>query len=51
MNNIRDDVVEAVRQLKLQPGKNILVDGSSVLIHVLAQIPTGVVFMRYRRAA
>ncbi len=86
---IRDNVVEAVRQLKQQPGKNILVDGSSVLIHVLAQIdlvdeyslhvyplvlgggkrlypegkrlnltlveasplPTGVVFMRYRRAA
>jgi dihydrofolate reductase len=84
---IRDNVVEAVRQLKQQPGKNILVDGSSVLIHVLAQndlvdeyslhvyplalgggkrlypegkrlnlklveaspLPTGVVFMRYRR--
>ena len=28
---IRDNVVEAVRQLKQQPGKNILVDGSSVL--------------------
>jgi dihydrofolate reductase len=84
---IRDNVVEAVRQLKQQSGKNILVDGSSVLIHVLAQndlvdeyslhvyplvlgggkrlypegkrlnlklveaspLPTGVVFMRYRR--
>lgn len=84
---IRDNVVESVRQLKQQPGKNILVDGSSVLIHVLAQndlvdeyslhvyplvlgggkrlypegkrlnlklmeaspLPTGVVFMRYRR--
>ena len=34
---IRDNVVEAVRQLKQQPGKNILVDGSSVLIHELAQ--------------
>lgn len=34
---IRDNVVEAVRQLKQQPGKNILVDGSSVLIQVLAQ--------------
>lgn len=34
---IRDNVVEAVRQLKQQPGKNILVDGSSVLTHVLAQ--------------
>ncbi len=86
---IRDDVVEAVRQLKQQPGKNILVDGSSVLTQVLAQhdlvdeyslhvyplvlgggkrlypegkrldltlveaspLPTGVVFMRYRRTA
>jgi dihydrofolate reductase len=86
---IRDDVVEAVRQLKRQPGKNILVDGSSVLIQALAQndlvdeynlhvyplvlgggkrlypegkrldltlveaapLPTGVVFMRYRRTA
>src|SRR6185436_7472492 len=86
---IRDNVVEAVRELKQQPGKNILVDGSSVLIQVLAQndlvdeyslhvyplvlgggkrlfpagqrlnltlveaspLPTGVVFMRYRRAA
>jgi dihydrofolate reductase len=86
---IRKDVVEAVRQLKQQPGKNILIDGSSVLIHVLAQydlvdeyslhvyplvlgggkrlfpegkrldltlveaapLPTGVVFMRYRRTA
>jgi dihydrofolate reductase len=86
---IRDNVVEAVRQLKRQPGKNILLDGSSVLIHALAQndlvdeyslhvyplvlgggkrlypegkrfdltlveaapLPTGVVFMRYRRTA
>lgn len=86
---INDNVVEAVRQLKQQPGKNILVDGSSVLIQALAQndlvdeyslhvyplvlgggkrlfpagqrlnltlveaspLPTGVVFMRYRRAA
>jgi dihydrofolate reductase len=86
---IRDHVVEAVRELKRQPGKNILVDGSSVLTKVLAQhdlvdeyslhvyplvlgggkrifpegtridmtlveaspLPTGVVFMRYRRAA
>ena len=86
---IRDNVVEAVRQLKRQPGKNILVDGSSVLIQVLVQndlvdeyslhvyplvlgggkrlfpegkrldltlvetspLPTGVVFMRYRRTA
>lgn len=86
---IRDDVAEAVRQLKQQPGKNILVDGSSVLTQFLAQhdlideyslhvypivlgggkrlypegkrldftlveaspLPTGVVFMRYRRSA
>ena len=86
---IRDNVVESVRQLKQQPGKNILIDGSSVLIQTLAQndlvdeyslhlyplvlgggkrlypegkrlnlklvessaLPTGVVFMRYRRAA
>jgi dihydrofolate reductase len=85
---INDNVVEAVRELKQQPGKNILVDGSSVLIPLLAQndlvdeyslhvyplvlgggkrlypegirldlklveaspLPTGVVFMRYRRA-
>ncbi len=84
---IRDHVVEAVRQLKQQPGKNILMDGSSVLARTLAQhdlvdeyrlhvyplvlgggkrlfpdgkrldlklveaapLPTGVVFMRYRR--
>lgn len=85
---IRDNVVEAVRQLKQQPGKNILLDGSSELVHLLAQhdlvdeyslhvyplvlgggkrlfpegkrldlvlveaspLPTGVVFMRYRRS-
>lgn len=85
---IRENVVTAVRQLKEQPGKNILVDGSSVLIQELARhdlvdeyslhvyplvlgtgkqlfpagtrldltlvevapLPTGVVFMRYRRA-
>ncbi len=84
---IRENVVEAVRELKQQPGKNILVDGSSVLTKVLAQsdlvdeyslhvyplvlgsgkrlypegkrldltlveassLPTGVVYMRYRR--
>ena len=34
---IRDNVVEAVRQLKQQPGQNIVMDGSSVLIHTLAQ--------------
>ncbi|MGA9769581.1 MAG: dihydrofolate reductase family protein [Blastocatellia bacterium] len=86
---ISDNVVEAVRQLKQQPGKNILVDGSSVLTRALAEndlideyslhvypvvlgggkrlypegkrlnltlvevspLPTGVVFMRYRRTA
>jgi dihydrofolate reductase len=32
---IRDDVVEAVRRLKAEPGKNILTDGSSQLIHTL----------------
>lgn len=86
---IRDNVIEAVRELKQQPGKNILMDGSSVLVQALAQhdlideyalhvypivlgggkriyppgkrldlalveaapLPTGVVFMRYRRAA
>lgn len=84
---IRDNIVEAVRELKMQSGKNILLDGSSVLVHLLAQadlvdeyslhvyplvlgegkrlfpggtrigltlveaspLPTGVVFMRYRR--
>jgi dihydrofolate reductase len=84
---IRDNVVESVRALKQQPGKNILLDGSSVLAHTLAEnnlideyslhvypivlgsgkrlypegkrlnmklveaspLPTGVVFMRYRR--
>jgi len=30
-------VVEEVRKLKEQPGKNILTDGSSVLIHTLAE--------------
>ena len=86
---ISDNVVETVRQLKQQPGKNILVDGSSLLAPVLAQndlvdayylhvyplvlgggkrlypegkrlnltlvevlpLPTGVVYMRYRRSA
>ena len=86
---ISGNVVEEVRKLKEQPGKNILSDGSSVLMHTLiendlvdeyalhvyplvlgsgkrlfpadkrlnltlvetAPLPTGVVFMRYRRAA
>ena len=30
-------MVEEVRTLKEQPGKNIYVDGSSVLVHTLAQ--------------
>lgn len=85
---IRDNVVKAIRQLKEMPGRNILVDGSSVLCKTLVQndlvdefslhvypivlgggkrlfpegkrvdlklveaspLPTGVVFMRYRRA-
>ena len=86
---IRDNVVETIRQLKQQPGKNIFLDGSSALAQTLAQndlvdeyrlhvyplvlgggkrlypegkrlnltlveaspLSTGVVFMRYRRAA
>jgi dihydrofolate reductase len=34
---ISGDVVEEVRALKAQPGKNIAIDGSSVLIHTLAE--------------
>jgi dihydrofolate reductase len=34
---IRDNVVEAVRALKAEPGKNILTDGSSVLVHDLLE--------------
>ncbi|MEZ4860146.1 MAG: dihydrofolate reductase family protein [Caldilineaceae bacterium] len=34
---IRDNVVEEVRKLKQAPGKNIYVDGSSVLVHTLAE--------------
>jgi dihydrofolate reductase len=34
---IRDNVVEQVRALKAQPGKTILIDGSSVLVHTLVQ--------------
>jgi dihydrofolate reductase len=34
---IKDNVIEQVRALKAQPGKNILIDGSSVLVHTLAQ--------------
>src|SRR6185436_11982115 len=32
---IRENVVEAVRALKEQPGQNIVLDGSSVLAHTL----------------
>jgi dihydrofolate reductase len=32
---IRDNVIESVRELKAQPGKNILLDGSSQLLHAL----------------
>jgi dihydrofolate reductase len=32
---IRDDPIGAVRALKAQPGKNILTDGSSRLVHAL----------------
>jgi dihydrofolate reductase len=34
---ISSHVVEEVRKLKEQPGKNIYVDGSSVLVHTLAR--------------
>lgn len=34
---ISENVVEEVRRLKEQPGKGIYVDGSSVLVHTLAQ--------------
>jgi dihydrofolate reductase len=34
---IRSNVIEEVRKLKEQPGKNIVMDGSSVLIHTLAE--------------
>lgn len=85
---ISSSVMNAVRQLKEQPGRNILIDGSSVLVQALAEndlvdeyslhvyplvlgngkrlfpigkrldlnlveiqpLPTGVVYMRYRRA-
>jgi dihydrofolate reductase len=32
---IRDDVIGAVRALKAEPGRNILTDGSSQLVHAL----------------
>jgi dihydrofolate reductase len=34
---IRDNVMDQVRELKQQPGKDIHIDGSSVLVHTLAQ--------------
>lgn len=34
---IRENVVESIRQLKEQPGKDILLDGSSVLAQTLAR--------------
>jgi dihydrofolate reductase len=34
---IRDNVVEAVRALKNQPGKTIMTDGSSQLVHTLLE--------------
>ena len=34
---ISNNVVEEVRALKAQPGKNILMDGSSVLVHTLTE--------------
>ena len=33
---IRDDVIDAVRRLKAEPGRNIMLDGSSVLAPALA---------------
>jgi dihydrofolate reductase len=34
---IRDNVIESVRALKSKPGKNILTDGSSQLVHALLE--------------
>ena len=34
---IRDNVIESVRKLKAEPGKNILTDGSSQLVHALVK--------------
>lgn len=36
-NLISGNVIEEVRALKAQPGKNIVIDGSSVLIHTLTE--------------
>jgi dihydrofolate reductase len=37
LSMIRSNVVEEVRTLKAQQGKNIAIDGSSVLVHSLAE--------------
>ena len=34
---IRDNVIESVRALKAQPGKDIVTDGSSQLVHALLE--------------
>jgi dihydrofolate reductase len=34
---IRDDVIESVRALKAEPGRSILTDGSSQLVHALVE--------------
>src|SRR5687767_8395780 len=34
---IRDNVIESIRALKAQPGKNIFTDGSSQLVHTLLE--------------
>ncbi|MEP6549893.1 MAG: dihydrofolate reductase family protein, partial [Gemmatimonadales bacterium] len=34
---IRDNPIDAVRALKAEPGKNILTDGSSQLVHALIE--------------
>lgn len=34
---IHNNVVEEIRALKAQPGKNIFIDGSSVLVHTLVE--------------
>jgi len=36
-NLINGNVIEEIRKLKNQPGKNIIMDGSSVLIHALIE--------------
>lgn len=36
-NLISGDVIEQIRELKSQPGKNIVMDGSSMLIHALIE--------------